>query len=119
MLEVEQYATSHGAHVLDDLSEGCETFLVEDLMDENNALSVHKLLVTLNSRLGSKAEQYVKKNFSTVAKSEEFLKMSYEDVKILLSSTDLHISSEREVFHAAMRWIEHCPERTKRASRFI
>ncbi|EPB68420.1 BTB/POZ domain protein [Ancylostoma ceylanicum] len=103
---------------LDELEEWCENYLFEELLDENNALSIHKMFTTLHSSIATRAEQYVKKSFSVVAQTEDFLRLSYEDVKKLLSATDLHASSEKDVFWAAMRWIEFSPERMQWATRF-
>ncbi|EYC43307.1 hypothetical protein Y032_0497g2492, partial [Ancylostoma ceylanicum] len=102
--------------LLDRLAKWCETHIFEELLDENNALAIHKLFTTLGSSVAGRVEQYVKKTFPAIAQTEEFLKLSYEDVKKLLLATDLHTSSEQEVFYAAMRWIEFSPERIERAS---
>ncbi|EYC43341.1 hypothetical protein Y032_0497g2507 [Ancylostoma ceylanicum] len=104
---------------LDELEEWCENYLFEELLDENNALSIHKMFTTLHSSIATRAEQYVKKSFSVVAQTEDFLRLSYEDVKKLLSATDLHASSEKDVFWAAMRWIEFSPERMQWATSLL
>ncbi|EPB77597.1 kelch repeat protein, partial [Ancylostoma ceylanicum] len=82
---------------LDRLAKWCETHIFEELLDENNALAIHKLFTTLGSSVAGRVEQYVKKTFPAIAQTEEFLKLSYEDVKKLLLATDLHTSSEQEV----------------------
>ncbi|EYB96209.1 hypothetical protein Y032_0152g2864 [Ancylostoma ceylanicum] len=100
---------------LEELSKKCEKFLFEKQTDEDNALSILKVLTTLSSSIAARAEQYVKNTFSAIAQTDGFLNLSYEDVKKLLSATDLHTPSEEEVFYAAMRWIDHAPERMEQA----
>ncbi|KIH53569.1 BTB And Kelch [Ancylostoma duodenale] len=97
---------------LQGVTEICATFICEHLLDVENAL----VLRTIFSSIGSKSaaedvDRFVEKNFALVSHSDKFLDLSIEDLVELLSKDELHVGSEEDVFNAAMRWIEHAPER--------
>ncbi|EYC43345.1 hypothetical protein Y032_0497g2508 [Ancylostoma ceylanicum] len=101
------------------LVQKCANFLFEELTDENNALCVQKLLTTLHISVATKADIFVKKKFSSITQSGEFLKLTYVDLVELLCANDIRVSSEEVVFHAAVRWVEHDAERMSWASRIL
>ncbi|CAJ0572254.1 unnamed protein product, partial [Mesorhabditis spiculigera] len=53
------------------------------------------------------ADVYTQNNFQQVITSDEFLQLSLEHLLILVSSDELHVKSEEQVFEAVKRWI-HC-----------
>lgn len=53
------------------------------------------------------AQTYTEQNFSDVTKHEEFFALSVEDVKKLIASEKLTVSSEELVFDAVLGWINH------------
>ncbi|RCN34457.1 BTB And Kelch [Ancylostoma caninum] len=48
-----------------------------------------------------------------------FLELSVEEVVELISKDGLCVQSEKQVFAAAMRWIEHASERSELAERIL
>ena len=53
------------------------------------------------------ATEFACLNFFDVMKSEEFLQLSYEHIRALLTSDNLHVKSEQNVFDAYLSWIKH------------
>lgn len=52
------------------------------------------------------ADQYVNKNFSEIALTEGFMSLEFDDFMAIVSSSDIAVTSEEEVFEAAMRWVK-------------
>ena len=61
------------------------------------------------SQLRKVADDFAKKNFTSVIESEEFLKLEFEHLVDLFSADDLGASSEEKVYEAVMIWINHDP----------
>jgi len=55
--------------------------------------------------LVKKADSFLHQHFVDVAKSDEFLRLSKDEVLELLSSNELNVASEEEVFLAASNWV--------------
>ena len=60
--------------------------------------------------LSKRTNMYLKRWFTVFVKTQCFLELDYARVLELLSSSDLHITSEIEVFGAAGDWLSHNPE---------
>ncbi|XP_029341283.1 kelch-like protein 3 [Acyrthosiphon pisum] len=50
---------------------------------------------------------YIKLHFLGVAKGEDFLSLSYEDLVKLISSNDLAVPFEEKVFECVIKWVKH------------
>ncbi|KIH55461.1 BTB And Kelch [Ancylostoma duodenale] len=84
------------------------------MLDADNALGLRAQFLSLDCRSAVvEVERFIERNFVPISCTEKFLELSLEDVVELLSKDQLHVISEEEVFNAAMRWVEHLPERTK------
>lgn len=59
------------------------------------------------------AESYACKHFSKVSTEDEFLTMSVDRVEELVSSDDITITAEEDVYEAVTRWIQHDLEMRK------
>ncbi|XP_078382353.1 kelch repeat and BTB domain-containing protein 12-like [Oculina patagonica] len=57
--------------------------------------------------LVSDAKTFIHAHFTNVAKAEEFLNMSSEDVKQWISSDEINVSAEEDVFKIILTWIDH------------
>ncbi|EPB67716.1 BTB/POZ domain protein [Ancylostoma ceylanicum] len=101
-----------------DIAEKCATYLFEHLTNEANALTVSRLFTAIGCSVAMKVEQYIKKDFRSIVMCEEFLELSLEELTQILSWDDLCTTSEQDTFDAAIRWIEHDPERTTAAARY-
>lgn len=91
----------------DGIKQCCCTFLQEQL-DADNCLTIARFadLHTCHT-LKQVAEDYTRKNFQEVIRTEEFLKLSFEYVKCLLSCETIQVTSEINVFRALTTWIQH------------
>ncbi|KIH50320.1 BTB And Kelch [Ancylostoma duodenale] len=108
------------ARTLQIVTEKCATFICEHLLDVDNALSLRTIFLSVGCR--SAAEDvgcFVEKNFALISHSDKFLELFTEYLVELLSKDELNVVSEEEVFNAAMRWIEHSPERTNVLERVL
>ena len=54
--------------------------------------------------LARHTKEYVDLNFTNVAKTEEFLCLPYQDVKLWLSSDEINVNAEEDVFEIILRW---------------
>ena len=83
-----------------------ENYLVKSVSPQN-CLQVMALAQKCDShRLLEKARQYMGANFTKVVDSSDFTSIQAKDLKAVISSDFLVISSENEVFEAVKRWIE-------------
>ncbi|XP_078352249.1 kelch-like protein 40 [Oculina patagonica] len=55
----------------------------------------------------SDAKTFIHANFTNVAKAEEFLNMSSEEVNKWISSDEIVVSAEEDVFKIILTWIDH------------
>ena len=91
------------------LKEACCEFMRRHL-GIGNCLGV-RAVADLHScaQLRKIADDFAKKNFSSVIESEEFLKLEVEHLVELFAADDLGASSEERVYEAVMVWIQHDP----------
>lgn len=59
--------------------------------------------------LTKKANIYMLTNFKEFSKCDYFPSLSYPCIKEIISSDDLNVESEEEVFQAVMRWVKASP----------
>ncbi|XP_029961218.1 kelch-like protein 22 isoform X2 [Salarias fasciatus] len=90
----------------------CCDFLVSWL-DESNILEVHKLadlygLQQLNARLHS----YMLRNIQTLSRTDVYRQLPEEEVFKVLSSNELQVSCENEVYEAALHY-HYSPEQVE------
>lgn len=60
------------------------------------------------------AELYAQKHFLEVAKTDEFLAATPDQVLALLKSDSLNVATEKDVFDAAINWINHDVDNRKK-----
>ena len=91
------------------LKDACCEFMRRHL-GVTNCLGV-RAMADLHScaQLRKLADNFAKKNFTSVIESEEFLKLEVEHLIDLFSSDDLGVASEEKVYEAVMIWIQHDP----------
>lgn len=53
----------------------------------------------------SRTRQFILKNFSAVAKTDEFLNLSNKEVEMWISSDEIDVSAEENVFEIILEWI--------------
>ena len=105
--EKEELLTQKQYPKLEDLKLACCSFL-ENSMDPTNCLGIMYFADTHGCpELIKRATEFTCLNFFDVMKSEEFLQLSYEHIRVLLTSNSLHVNSEQNAFDAYLNWIKH------------
>ena len=92
---------------LKDLKAACCAFL-SDHLDTSNCLGI-KQFADLHacSDLVSKTNRFIVRKFTEIVKHDEFLELPPTVLAELLSNDHLHVESERQVFNAFLRWVNH------------
>ena len=75
------------------------------IIPQNVATYYHQSKIFRLNNLSKEAKAYIHCWFTTVAETKNFLELGIESVEKILSSSNLYISSEIEVFTAANAWI--------------
>ena len=80
----------------------------------SNSLSTYYSAKNYNcEELVSETKSYILANFTAVAKTEGFLNLPSEEVKMWISSDEINVSHEEDVFKIILRWINRESERKK------
>ncbi|XP_078691960.1 kelch-like protein 11 [Branchiostoma floridae x Branchiostoma belcheri] len=84
--------------------------VLQDMLDSNDAvqcLRIRNLAKIYNmTTLEEKAMTFVRQNFSEIAKREDILQTSIEDMQTLLSDEHLQVENEESVLELILRWIQ-------------
>ncbi|XP_055855960.1 kelch-like protein 5 [Episyrphus balteatus] len=85
----------------------CCDFIVKQL-DSSNCLGIALFAEQYNlDDLYKQSETFVCDNFGKLRKDEEFFKLDVYQLSKFLSSSDLRVDSEEDVFRSLMSWIDH------------
>ena len=77
-------------------------------LGSDNCFSVLQIAEQFGAdELAEKANNYIKTNFSIVVKNEEFVSISQEELVCLISSNDILVEEEEEVYRAVLKWVKH------------
>lgn len=95
---------------LNEVRDSCCDFL-KDQLHPSNCLGI-KTFADIHSCLDlfGEAQSYAQKHFSKVMETEEFYNLTHSNVIELISSTELGILSEEDVFEAVINWTKHNEE---------
>ena len=92
---------------LSEIVEACCEFLTAQL-HPSNCLGIGAFAEAHGCKLlEQSAREFVKDHFMEVIKCDEFLHLGPEDLKRLISSDFIEVSSEEMVFDALSRWLHH------------
>ena len=98
---------------IEELYDVCNRFIIS-LISAANALSLQAFGALYGSSLlTDECTRYIGGHFEKVAKSQEFLELTLEDVVKMISSDSLDVSGEEVVYQAAMDWVLHNPAERK------
>ncbi|XP_043268337.1 kelch-like protein 18 isoform X2 [Venturia canescens] len=87
--------------------DACADFL-KKRFNPHNALGISHFADTLNcTALVTEATNYIHQYFHQVAQSDEFLNLTFVNLKELVSRDELYVVSELQVFEAIIKWINH------------
>ncbi|KAL9978680.1 hypothetical protein ACROYT_G016227 [Oculina patagonica] len=90
---------------------------LERSLTTSNCISTYYFAETYRSEeLAARAKTFIQSNFATVAKSEEFLNLTSQEVEEWISSDEIVINAEEDVFNIILGWIEK--ERETRKGKF-
>ena len=97
--------------LLPELKAFAERIFVQNLtqkMNVSNGISTYHFAEIYRCReLLSAAKYFILSNFTSVAKTEEFLNMSSKEVEVWISSDEINVSAEEDVFKIILAWIGH------------
>lgn len=80
----------------------------------HNVLGIRNFADMLScTPLLDQSNKYIHRFFEDVSLSEEFLNLSFNDLKELVGNDDLNITSEKDVFKAVLRWLKHSVDNRK------
>ena len=78
---------------------------LEQTLNSSNSISTYRVTKTYHCKeLARHTKEYVDLNFTNVARTEEFLGLPYQDVKKWLSSDEINVNAEEDVFEIILRW---------------
>lgn len=96
---------------LKDIADECAKFL-ESCITVENALAINHSAEMLNyEKLQEKSSNFILRHFLSFEKTEQFLHISLDYLKEIISSDGLQVASEEHVYTAMMRWLKHDLER--------
>lgn len=96
------------------VQEACCQFLASQLHPSNclgirNFADVHSC-----HGLWKKCTLFMQQRFPEIALHEEFLELRFEEVKLIISDSNLNVRGEEQVYEASMAWLKHEKERESR-----
>ena len=86
-------------------------FIQETLCASNSIMAYYSSVKYQCSDLREAAKSFILANFMAVSKSDDFLNLNLEQVEEWISSDEIIIKGEKEVFMAILIWTEHNIER--------
>uniref|UniRef100_A0A452TBA6 Kelch like family member 31 n=1 Tax=Ursus maritimus TaxID=29073 RepID=A0A452TBA6_URSMA len=94
----------------------CSDFLIREMSVEN-CMYIANIAETYSLRNAKAAAQkFIRDNFLEFAESDQFLKLTFEQINELLIDDDLQLPSEIVAFQIAMKWLEFDQKRVKYAA---
>ena len=104
---------------IDEVKQACSEFMKHQL-HPSNCLGIRAFADGHGcSNLFKIADAFTKERFVEVVKNQEFVLLNADCVAQLLSSDDLNVSSESQIFNALTTWVEHDTERKKFLPRLL
>ena len=102
---------------LESLKSVAQKFL-EQKLSTSNCISYYYLAEKyMCEELIASCRKFINLNFSTVAESEDFMNLSSHEVAKWISSDDIVISEEEDVFKILLKWINH--EKSEPGVKFV
>lgn len=92
---------------LQNLVDACARFMTKHLAP-SNCLGVRGLANAYSlKQLHQAADKYAKYHFAKVAREEEFLRLSADEVEYFVQDDQIRVESEEDIYVAVTRWLEH------------
>ena len=100
---------------VDDVKDACCEFMKSQL-HPSNCLGIRAFADAHNcDQLFEIANNYTKNNFADISKNQEFFLLNADQLKEILSSDDLNVTKEEEVFYAMLSWIKFDEENRQKS----
>ncbi|XP_048203559.1 kelch-like protein 31 [Perognathus longimembris pacificus] len=94
----------------------CSDFLIREMSVEN-CMYVANIAETYSLKTAKAAAQkFIRDNFIEFAESDQFMKLTFEQINELLIDDDLQLPSEIVAFQIAMKWLEFDQKRMRHAA---
>ena len=94
--------------------------LIESKLNIKNTAVIYSVSQLFNCSIVSKALlEFIERCFPMFVDSTSFLELDYKHILKILSTSELNIDSEMEVFNAIVSWLGHNKERSKYAKDLI
>ncbi|KAM8937477.1 kelch-like protein 31 [Lycaon pictus] len=94
----------------------CSDFLIREMSVENCMYIVNIAETYSLKNAKAAAQKFIRDNFLEFAESDQFLKLTFEQINELLIDDDLQLPSEIVAFQIAMKWLEFDQKRVKHAA---
>ena len=92
---------------LDTLKTACESFMLKHV-DPANCFGFHKIAASYHlDELQQKARRMMRSEFKIVASTDEFKKLSCNELIEFIKEDEVNVASEDVVFDAVLGWIQH------------
>lgn len=99
---------------MDGVQEACCQFLASQL-HPSNCLGIRNFADMHNCQgLWKKCTLFMQQRFPEIALHEEFLELNFEEVKYIISDSNLNVRGEEQVYEASMAWLKHEKNRQKK-----
>ena len=102
--------------LLESLKNIVQKFLEQNLSTSNCISCYYLAEKYMCEELLSSSQKFVHLNFATVAESQEFMNLPSHEVEKWISSDEIAISGEEDVFKILLKWIDH--DKSKRGVKF-
>ena len=77
-------------------------------LSSDNCFSIMQIAEQFDAdELEEKAKDFIKLNFSILVNNEEFVSMSQEELVHFISSDDIQVEKEEEVYQCVLKWVKH------------
>ena len=94
--------------------------LIEENLTITNVVCLYYIPQLFNSsKLSKSPKLLIERCFPMIVNSTSFIELDFKHVAKILSSSELNIDSEMEVFNAITSWLSHDKERNKYAKRLF
>lgn len=89
------------------VQDACCTFLASQL-HPSNCLGIRKFSDMHScTTLWKKCNMFMQQRFPEIVLHEEFLDLTFDDVRKIISDSNLNVRGEEQVYEAAMSWVKH------------
>ncbi|XP_048182781.1 kelch-like protein 31 isoform X2 [Corvus hawaiiensis] len=94
----------------------CSDFLVQEMAVEN-CVYIANISGTYGlNQVKDATRKFIRENFMEFSKTDQFMKLPFDQVNELLMDDGLQIPSEVAAFQAAVKWLEFDPKRVRHAA---